>query len=130
VPAFRKNLDILYVGTLPPHPGGTAISLSQLLIGFAELGHAIRAVAPMTAEASLSGDAFAHTYPYLGVKRFLVPYFETETSPNAPRPTSESYRRLQHERIHAAHTLEGAVDAYVGTFEAVVRGTESERRQP
>ena len=93
--ARRKGLNILYVGTLPPHPGGSAISASQLLVGLAKLGHAVRALAPITAEALRSGDVFAANHPGIHVMRFLVPYFET--SPYIPVP--DEYRRLEHEQV-------------------------------
>jgi len=40
-----RPLNILYVGTLPPHPGGSAISGYQLLGCLARLGHAVRSLA-------------------------------------------------------------------------------------
>jgi len=95
MPKLRKSLNILYVGTLPPHPGGSAISCSQLIIGFAKLGHTVRALAPITAEALRSGDVFAASHPEIGVMRFQVPYFET-TPYISP---SDEYRRLEREQI-------------------------------
>jgi glycosyltransferase involved in cell wall biosynthesis len=92
---FRKRLDILYVGTLPPHPGGSAISGAQLIVEFAELGHSVRALAPITPDALRSGDRFAVRHPEIGVTRFVMPYFET--SPDIPAP--DDYRTLEHEQI-------------------------------
>lgn len=89
------SLNILYVGTLPPHPGGSAVSGSQLLVGFARSGHTVRALAPITPEALRPGDVFALAHPEIAVTRFLVPYFETE--PNIPPP--DEYRRLEGEQI-------------------------------
>jgi glycosyltransferase involved in cell wall biosynthesis len=91
----RERLSIGYVGTLPPHPGGSAISGSQLVLEFARLGHKVWALAPITAEALRSGDRFAVSHPEIGVTRFRVPYFET--SPDSPPPAE--YRRLEHEQI-------------------------------
>ena len=86
---------MIYVGTLPPHPGGSAVSCSQLLVGFARMGHAVRALAPMTKEAQQSGDEFAASHPDIGVTRFLMPYFES--APNiAP---ADDYRKLEADRI-------------------------------
>ncbi len=93
--APRKGLSILYVGTLPPHPGGSAILASYLVVGLETLGHAVRAVAPITSEALQNGDEFAFSHPGIPVTRFLVPYFES--SPNIPAP--DDYRRLERERI-------------------------------
>jgi glycosyltransferase involved in cell wall biosynthesis len=93
--AARGKLDILYVGMLPPHPGGSGISWSQLLAGFAARGHTVRALAPITAESLRGGDVFAASHPDIRVSRFLVPHHYT--SPNIPAP--EEYRRLEHQRI-------------------------------
>ncbi len=83
-----KNLNILYVGTLPPHPGGTAILAFQLLIGLANNGHSVRAIAPITNEQLQNGDTFALNYPEINVTRIVVPYFES--SPDIP--PSDEYR--------------------------------------
>ncbi len=92
--APRKGLNILYVGTLPPHPGGSAILAAHLIVGLDTLGHVVRAVAPITSQALHNGDAFALNQPAIAVRRFLVPYFES--SPNIPAP--DDYRRLEGER--------------------------------
>ncbi|MBI3801607.1 MAG: glycosyltransferase family 4 protein [Deltaproteobacteria bacterium] len=88
-------LNILFVGTLPPRLGGSAIANSQLLIGCAALGHTVRALAPITAEALQSGDAFAADHPSLGVTRYRVPSFE-----NSPdRPASDHHRQVEGTQI-------------------------------
>jgi len=88
-------MRLVYVGTLPPHPGGSAVSSSQLLVALAERGHETVAVAPMTAAALASGDAFAARHPRIRVRRFVVPYFEM--APNVP--AAEGYRRAQRAQI-------------------------------
>lgn len=75
--ATGSSLDILYVGTLPPHPGGSAILGSHLPGGLAKLGNSVRALAPITAEALQGGDRFALRHPSIAVRRFLIPRFET-----------------------------------------------------
>ena len=40
----RRPLDILYVGTLPPHPGGSAILAGQVLEGLAAAWNTVRAI--------------------------------------------------------------------------------------
>jgi glycosyltransferase involved in cell wall biosynthesis len=92
-PSYRLN--ILFVGTLPPRLGGSAIANSQLLVGCAALGHTVRALAPITAEALQSGDVFAAGHPGIGVTRYLVPSFEN--SPNLP--ASDSHRQLEGKQI-------------------------------
>lgn len=85
------GLDILYVGTLPPYPGGSAISCAELLVGLARQGHTIRALAPITPEAAATGDRFAAREPCLAVTRFLVPHFDV--APPVPPPAD--YRALE-----------------------------------
>jgi glycosyltransferase involved in cell wall biosynthesis len=80
------SLSILYVGTLPPHNGGSAMVGYQLLVGLARVGHRIRAIAPITAAALEAGDDFAHRHPKVAVTRFVVPYFNS--SPDLPMPQS------------------------------------------
>jgi glycosyltransferase involved in cell wall biosynthesis len=89
------RLDILYVGTLPPHPGGSAVSCGQLLGGLARRGHAVRALAPITAEALRAGDPFAASHPEVRVSRFLVPWFETASDV----PPASDYRATEGARI-------------------------------
>ena len=42
--AGQPELDVVYVGTLPPHPGGSAISGFQIIAGLARNGIRVRAV--------------------------------------------------------------------------------------
>ena len=81
-------MRVLYVGTLPPHPGGSAIVGAQLVSGLARMGHSVRALAPITRSATRHPDRFARANPAVGVTRFVVPYFES--SPN--NPASAEYR--------------------------------------
>jgi glycosyltransferase involved in cell wall biosynthesis len=90
---------MLYVGLLPPHPGGAPISCLQILAGLSRLGHTVRVFAPITAEAIRSGDLLADKYPRLNVTRYLVPYNAT----NPTIPIRDEYlrfeNRLMHERL-------------------------------
>ncbi len=90
-----KKLNIIYIGTLPPHRGGSAVSGSQLVIELAKLGHNIRCIASITPEELESGDKFKDNNPQLNISRFLVPYFET--SPDF-QPTDD-YRNLEKSAI-------------------------------
>jgi glycosyltransferase involved in cell wall biosynthesis len=92
---MTRSLNILFVGTLPPRLGGSAIANSQLLSGCAALGHTVRALAPITDEAFQSGDTFAMNHPHLGVTRYLVPSFEN--SPDVP--ASDRHRQLEGQQI-------------------------------
>jgi glycosyltransferase involved in cell wall biosynthesis len=85
-----QALSILYVGTLPPHPGGSAILAAQLLLGFADAGHRVRAIAPTTeshvTEPELTG---------VEVHRFPMPAFEM--SPDQAPPAG--YREAEGREI-------------------------------
>ena len=88
-------MKILYVGTLPPHPGGSAILAFQLLDGFAAAGHSVRAIAGITASALRGGDAFATAHPRIRVERFDIPFFEYSPDQNPP----SGYRAREGEQI-------------------------------
>jgi glycosyltransferase involved in cell wall biosynthesis len=91
-----RALDILFAGTLPPHPGGSAIANGNLLAGCARMGHRVRALAPMVSAGDESpGDAFAAAHPEIVVTRYAMPWFEM--SPDVPAP--ESFREREGENI-------------------------------
>ncbi len=91
----KRKLDILYVGTLPPHRGGSAVSALSLVTGFASLGHNIRALAPITEQALNNGDSVRKEHPEINVTRYPVPYFET--SPTRPAPNFR--REIEDEQL-------------------------------
>lgn len=91
----RAPLDILYVGTLPPHQGGSAIVAAQVLTGLAARGHAIRAIAPTTRPDLEAGDPFASRRAGFEVARFAMPYLDG--APDTP-PASD-YRERERDQI-------------------------------
>ena len=93
----REALDILYMGTLPPHPGGSATVGAQLLVGLARLGHSVRALAPITAEALRAGAHFAARHPEVSVAWFDVPFFEISPGTGTP----EAYRKREGDGVTA-----------------------------
>lgn len=100
-----RGLDILYVGTLPPHPGGSAISAAQLLAAFAARGNTVRALAPIPSSELDRDDRFASAQPAIAVTRFAVPraYTTAYRPPDADYHETESasIRRLLPEMIDA-----------------------------
>jgi glycosyltransferase involved in cell wall biosynthesis len=76
---MSQRLDILFVGTLPPHPGGSAIANAHYLVGCAGLGHRIRALAPIATGAPGPRD-FEDSHPGIAVTRYPVPSFEVTPS--------------------------------------------------
>ena len=86
-----SGINILYVGTLPPHPGGSAILCYQLLKGLVELGHSIRAISPITKNGLKSEEAFPLLEGTIPVHRYNVEYFETTPD----YPVSDRYRKLE-----------------------------------
>jgi len=92
-----RALDVLFVGILPPHPGGGAISGGELVLGLVGRGHAVRALAPITEEAARAGDVFARRHPELALTRFSVSRFHC----GPITPASEAYRRREEEeQVH------------------------------
>ena len=92
-------LNILYVGTLPPHPGGAAISCAELLGGFVSRGHRVRALVPFAPSASHNADEWAAGEPQIEVTRFTVPYFHTDPNVTAPASYRKQERRQIRERL-------------------------------
>ena len=98
-------MNLVYVGTLPPHPGGSAIVGAQLTVACASAGDTVRAIAPTTPDAlRAGGDRFAAAHPAIAVRRFTMPYFES--APN--HPAGAEYRRREGEEIQ--RLLGGMVD--------------------
>jgi glycosyltransferase involved in cell wall biosynthesis len=72
----RAELNIIGVGTFPPHPGGSALSFFDILDRCAKRGHRIRVLAPI-AESSVGVAPRRGEYsPRLDLTRFPVPYFQ------------------------------------------------------
>ena len=88
-------LNILYVGTFPPHPGGGAISCAELLRGFVRCGHRVRALVPFTPAAAQDGDEWAAGETQIELTGFLVPYFR----PDPLVAVSAHYRRDERRQI-------------------------------
>lgn len=88
-------MNLLYVGTLPPHPGGSAVTCGQLVVSLARLGHRVRALAPITPAAYRAGDRFAARHSETEVFRFIVPCFDTDPS----QPPPPAYRHQQERQL-------------------------------
>jgi glycosyltransferase involved in cell wall biosynthesis len=95
VPAGQ--LDLLFIGGLPPFAAGSAISTLQLLEGFAARGHRVRAVAPITPETATAG-AGVDAGSAVAISWYPVPDFDW--TPNIPAP--DSYRQLERAGIERA----------------------------
>ncbi|MGH2991958.1 MAG: glycosyltransferase [Solirubrobacterales bacterium] len=104
--APARPLRVVYVGTLPPHQGGSALTSFQLLEGLAGLGHRIEAIAPITEDALRSGDPLAGGDHGIEVARFELPYLDI--SPDTP--PSGDYRRLEGKEIERLVTAAIARD--------------------
>jgi glycosyltransferase involved in cell wall biosynthesis len=95
VPSGRGRApDLLYVGTFPPHPGGSAVTGQLILRGLAARGWRIRVLSPIAA-AEADPDRFQRAAPDLELTRFPLPY--PEVSPDIPQP--EDYRRLERQQV-------------------------------
>lgn len=90
-----RSLSILYVGTLPPHQGGSALFAAEMLPALAQRGHAIHAISAITEAALDDGDRFAQAHPELTVTRYVLPYSVVGTD----IPPPDEYRRKEGELI-------------------------------
>src|ERR1700731_518995 len=81
-----QRLDILYVGTLPPHHGGSAIVADYLLNGLTKRGHHVRALAPITGDTEGEAVSFASQCPEISIKWFPVPHFSNATDAGSSHP--------------------------------------------
>jgi hypothetical protein len=95
--ASLDRLDILYVGTLPPQPGGAAVVGAQLLQRLAARGHAVRALAPISSATAPARADLAASLSAVGVTWFPVPRFE-----NAPDvPPDDDFAQAERAQIVA-----------------------------
>lgn len=90
-PDTQAPLDILFVGGLPPFRAGSALSLFQLLAGFAALGHSVRALTPITPDTLEEGEAFAATQSLVPLSWLHLPYLDF--TPDIPAPPA--YREVE-----------------------------------
>ena len=92
-PGAPAPLDILFVGGLPPFQAGSALSLLQLIAGFAGLGHSVRALTPITPDTLEEGEAFAATQPTLSLSWLHLPHLDFTPDIPAPGPTVSTSAR-------------------------------------
>jgi glycosyltransferase involved in cell wall biosynthesis len=94
-------MNIIFVGTLLPHRGGSGITSSLLLAGLVRSGHKVRAVAPITADLESGDDPMSAWCPEIAVSRYTVPYFETDS---VESPVGRCYREEERRQIRT-HVL-------------------------
>lgn len=71
---------VLFIGLLPPHPGGAAMWTGGLLPRLAERGHEIVAIGPGLDGVAYDDDALARAG--IAVERYPIPYFDTDPFAN------------------------------------------------
>jgi glycosyltransferase involved in cell wall biosynthesis len=86
-----KPPSLIYVGTLPPYRGGSAIHGARLLRGLSQGGWSVRAIAPIIMDHAAEVDPFATAERAIEVARFPVPYYEASLDD----VIDSSYRELQ-----------------------------------
>ncbi len=79
----KVKYKILYVGTLPPHPGGSAISNFDILNRLCDLGYSITALSPTTA-ATRSASVYASGHANLRIVYIEIPFYDS--NPYEPKP--------------------------------------------
>lgn len=123
-----SDLDLIYIGGLPPHPGGSGLSGGQLITGIARRGARVRALAPITGETVKDGEAFATLHPEMEIRRYLVPYFNNTGYLPSPTDYVESQRALLGDLV-GAHMAErkpnliiSGHETYAGYVQTFARG--------
>jgi glycosyltransferase involved in cell wall biosynthesis len=91
-------MNVLYAGTYPPHPGGSAVLMAQVLPRLLRHRCRVRVLAPITAETVAAGERYAASQPGIDVTRFEVSYYETMPDQAAP----ERYREIEAEGARRA----------------------------
>ena len=115
-------MRVLWIGPLPPHPGGSAISLGEIASEVAKAGNQTRAIAPITEETKAAGERFAASHPELEIEQYLIPDYDV-----APY----RHRQNRNELVQAEGcALRALFPAAVRSFrpELVVAGRESVSR--
>ncbi len=92
---LSNGMDILYVGTLLPHEGGSGITSSLLLKGLVKLGHGVRAVAPIVAGVASREDPLRSWCPEIEVQRYQVPHYATDEVHTPVQPAYRDEERRQ-----------------------------------
>ena len=92
------QLDILFIGTLPPHPGGSSIVSDYLLPGLAGLGHRVRALAPITDWARAQREGLLFQHPKIAATWYRVPHFSSSKTNGS---TDAEYLAAEREAIAA-----------------------------
>ena len=110
-------MRILWIGRLPPHPGGSGISLSEIVSEVTKAGNQTRVIAPITEETKAAGEQFAASHTGLEIERYLMPEYDV-----AP------YRQNRNKLVQAeGSSLKTLFPAAVRSFrpELVMAGHES-----
>lgn len=72
-------MKLIYIGTIYPHPGGSAISGSQIINQLAKRGFDITAISPLSEEDWLKINYYNSLVENVKIERYLVPYYNTST---------------------------------------------------
>ncbi len=94
--ADPRRASVLYVGTLPPHPGGTAVSAFQLMRALARRGHVLRCLSPVTPDTRPAAGRFDSEHPTLDVSRYEVRHFDL----GEPSATDSDHVMLEGRALH------------------------------
>lgn len=88
-------MKIIYIGTIYPHPGGSAISGSQIIQELASRGNEVFAIAPISEMDFPNRHQFDGLLKNVSVIRYTVPYYNTSTHDTH----SQSYVDSEFEKI-------------------------------
>lgn len=98
----NDTFELLFVGTLPPHRGGSAVCAAEHLVRLAQRGFRVRAIAPITRAELAAGDAFAKAHPKIAVDRFEVPLHDMNSFQPDDRDYLKDQTRAVGDKLRAA----------------------------
>lgn len=114
--SFSTKLNILNIGTLPPHFGGSALTNAELISGLSHFGHSIRAIAPVKLEQlKRNHKDMNDNLKKVKIERYIFNY----QSPS--QPPSNSYLKKEY------NTLNKVIQKTIDGFhpDVVIIGRES-----
>ena len=92
---LMDTMNIIYIGTIFPHPGGSAISGAQIVEFLGKRGHRVIAISPIAEFDYVNRDHYDGLLKNVNVHRYTVPYYNT----SAHEKFSEDYLRSEFEKI-------------------------------
>lgn len=123
---MSRKRRVLYLGLLPPHPGGAAMWAGGLIPRLRACGHEITAVAPIP-DGLVPDDSRLEAAGVI-VERYPVPYFDTDPFANTDRNFYERQTRSLLDRA-SPRIASGWAEALLIGNETFIPGIPERARQ-